>query len=701
MSFSSPYPLIREASTAFRPPRRLSVAAGAEQVLTINQAGGYSGKWSPDEAPYMIEPMNTLASREHEALCFVGPARSGKTMGLLDGWFSHVVVNDPGDMLIVQMTQNKAREYAKTRINKAIYNSDPLRELLSTHGHDDNTHDKMFKNGMWLKIAWPSESQLSSSDYRYVAWTDYDRASDDIDGAGSGFQLGLKRIQTYLSRGMAVFESSPGRDYDDPYWVPEFPHEAPPASGIVGIYNLSDRRRLYWQCMDCHEYFEATPGLDLFATLPDELELLELVRKDDLTALAEKHAFISCRHCGSEIQQKHKPALNNYKTLRWLGENQSINADGEIFGEKIKSNVAGFFLGGVAAAYQKWDNLILRYLQGLREFALTGSDKTLKATINTDQGLPYLPMHLKDDKAQNAEDRADARLKRFTVPDWARFLIGTVDIQGGVESRFVCEVRAYGVDLESCVVDRFDIALTERGGLSSRVDPSAYIEDWDLLTDKMVNATYQTSGERELRVYRVGVDTGGESGVTPNAYNWQKRLRAVGLSDRVYLIKGGNHQQEKPIVRSYARNTKGKREKNTPIWLVATNYFKDIVTACMRRDVPGPGYFHPSKWLPQSYFNELRSETRDKLGRWTKKGRGNNESFDLWCYSLAIVHALGFGPSGKLDWTNPPDWALPMDDNNSQLIAKEERQIRKVLKKTKPLQSQRPALGRGGWAGRL
>ncbi|MGD7702594.1 tail fiber protein [Escherichia coli] len=36
--------------------------------------------------PYIIEPMNCLASREYDAVIFVGPARTGKTIGLIDGW---------------------------------------------------------------------------------------------------------------------------------------------------------------------------------------------------------------------------------------------------------------------------------------------------------------------------------------------------------------------------------------------------------------------------------------------------------------------------------------------------------------------------------------------------------------------------------------------------------------------------------------
>ena len=101
---------------ALAPPRRVTVAQGAADVLMIKPPGGAAGPWSAEETPYMVEPMNMLASRAHEAVCFVGPSRTGKTVSLVDGWAAHNVVNDPGDMLIIQMSQEKSREYSRTKL---------------------------------------------------------------------------------------------------------------------------------------------------------------------------------------------------------------------------------------------------------------------------------------------------------------------------------------------------------------------------------------------------------------------------------------------------------------------------------------------------------------------------------------------------------------------------------------------------------
>lgn len=680
------------AYPALMPPRRLSVSQGAANALVIKQPGGYVGPWSVDETPYMVEPMDMLASRRHEAVCFVGPARTGKTMGLLEGWMAHAVDNDPGDMLIVQMTQDKAREYSKTRIDRALRHSPRLASLKSTSNQDDNTHDKMFRNGMWLRIGWPTVSQLSSSDYRYVAETDYDRMPDDIDGEGSPYALGLKRTTTFLSRGMCLVESSPGRDIEDPNWQPVTAHEAPPTSGIIGIYNQSDRRRWYWKCPDCYHWFEAAPGLSLF-NLPSEAELLEMVREADIDALATRYSAAVCPHCGTLIDKRHKHALN--RAGRWLQDGMSIDPHDEVRGTPLASSVAGYWLGGVAAAYQPWKSLVLRYLMGLREYALTGSELILKTTVNTDQGMPYLSMHLRDvaNSARNPEDRRDSAMQRYIVPPETRFLTAQVDVQGGSNARFVVQVHAHGPHFEQWLVDRYNITDSRREGMGTEyapIDPASYGEDWDRITEQVVRCTYRTPIEgKELRIKIVAVDTGGEDGVSDKAYDWYRRLRRERLHKRVMLVKGASTKTAPLIRESQVGARKAGEKGDVPLYLLNTNLLKDAVSAGLKRTTPGPGYIHfpevksaksPNGWLPQAFFDELSAEVRNKDGTW-QQVRKRNEAFDLCVYARAAC--LRLGVDKIKDWARVPAWAAPLE-GNSELIAADERREMKANEPISP-----------------
>lgn len=667
--------------SAFMPPKRISVSQSAVENLVIKQTGGPATNWSVSETPYMAEPMDMLASRKHESVCFVGPARTGKTGGLVLGFMAHAIVTDPGDMLIISMTQDKARELSKTDIDRALRYSPTLAAMRSASSQDDTVHDKMFKNGMWLRIAWPTVSNVSGSTYRYAVSTDYDRVEDDIGGEGALYGLLVKRTTTFLSRGMCAVESSPGRDLTDPHWRPVTAHEAPPVGGILGIYNRSDRRRWYWQCPDCSDHFEAEPGLGLFH-LPPENELIEIVREVDIQNYAKKYGRVICPHCGSLIDFKWRSMLN--AKGKWVQDGQRLNRWGELEGTPLTSNIAGYWLGGVAATYQKWTSLIERYLQGLRDYALTGMELSLKTTVNTDQGMPYMSRHLAEAVNVNKDpaDRPNKDLQRFVVPDWTRLVVASVDVQGGKNARFDVQVHAIGPHMEQALVNRFQILDSRREGMGSvhaPIDPAAYGEDWDRITDEVVRSTYQTSIEgREIRVKLVVVDSGGEDGVTDKAYQWMRKMRRANLGVRVMLFKGTGLKSA-PLIRESMLGGRTRSEKgDVPVYVCNTNLLADAISANLKRTKPGPGYYHfpepkgpnnPDGWLPKSFFDELAAEVRNENGTW-EQVRKRNESFDH-C-KMIYAGLLRLGVDKIKDWSNAPTWAQPLD-SNSEIVTSDQR----------------------------
>lgn len=672
---------------ALLPPNRMSVSQGAARNLVIKRPGGASGNWNPDETPYMVEPMDLLASRRHAAVCFVGPAQTGKTVGLGEGWLTHAVLNDPGDMAIFQMTQDKAREYSKQRIDRAIRNSPALKAMRSAAARDDNLHDKQFRNGMWVRIAWPTATNMSSTSYRYVFGTDYDRWPDDIDGEGDGFTLMGKRTTTFLSRGMVAVESSPGRPVVDPNWKPSSPHEAPPVQGVLGIYNRSDRRRWYWKCPHCGEWMQAQPGLGLFR-LPSDDELLEGVVELDIDGFSRQYARVPCEHCGAIIPYSQREGLN--RTGIWLPDGLEIDSHDRISGNARTSSIAGYWLGGVAAAYVSWETLIRKHLQALLEYALTGSELQLQTTSNTDQGLPYTSRLLVAAAAKGSDERYSTTLQRYVVPEWTRFVAASVDVQGGKNARFEVEVHAVGPFQEQALVDRFAITKSARPGIGDEfapLDPAAYPEDWDLLTEKVVLATYRTPLEGlEIRVAATIVDSGGEDGVTDKAYAWYRRLRQQRLHTEVYISKGASTKVDWHVRESMVGGTQG--EGDVPLYLLDTNKFKDMVSAGLQRSSPGPGYYHfppprspknPDGWLAQSFFDELKAEIRNERGVW-EQIKKRNESFDL----CAMIRALCMIKKAdkRTFWQSPPAWAMPLEQN-SLVIPVEVRREEKVARQEK------------------
>ncbi|EQA0605684.1 TPA: phage terminase large subunit family protein, partial [Escherichia coli] len=633
-----------------RAPRRMRVADAVAQYMRVPMGAGNSVPWDPLVAPYVIEPMNCLASREYDAVIFVGPARTGKTIGLIDGWVIYNVICDPADMLIIQMTEEKAREHSKKRLARTFRVSPEVVSRLSPNKNDNNVYDRTFLAGNYLKIGWPSVNIMSSSDYKCVALTDYDRFPEDIDGEGDAFSLASKRTTTFMSSGMTLVESSPGRDVKDVKWRRTSPHEAPPTTGILSLYNRGDRRRWYWPCPHCGEYFQ--PCGDVVAGFRDIAD----------PVLASEAAYIQCPSCSGRILPEQKRELNGRGV--WLRDGESINADGSRYGDPRRSRIASFWMEGPAAAYQTLSQLVYKLLTAEQEYETTGSEETLKTVINTDWGLPYLPRaSMEQRKSELLEQRAEPVPSR-SVPDGVNFLVATVDVQAGRHRRFVVQVTGYGSRGERWIIDRYNITQSLRGdsdGESQRIDPASYPEDWDVLLTDVFHKSWPLASDpsQQMRLMAMAVDSGGEDGVTDNAYKFWRRCRRDGLGKRIYLFKGDSIRRAKLISRTFPDNTgrTGRRAQaagDVPLWLLQTDALKDRVNNALWRDSPGPGYVHFPDWLGSWFYDELTYEERSSDGKWSKPGRGANEAFDLMVYADALVILHGYE---KIRWPDAPEWA--------------------------------------------
>ena len=689
--------LRKNTAGIIRAPRRMPVAEAVHKYMRVPVGVGNSVEWDPNLAPYVVEPMNCLASREYDAVIFVGPARTGKTIGLIDGWVVYNVVCDPSDMLIIQMTEEKAREHSKKRLARTFRVSPEVACRLSPSRNDNNVHDRTFLAGNYLKIGWPSINIMSSSDFKCVALTDYDRFPDDIDGEGDGFSLASKRTTTFMSAGMTLVESSPGREITNTKWRRKSPHEAPPTTGILSLYNRGDRRRWYWPCPHCGEYFQPA------------MEAMTGYREMSDPVKASEAAHIDCPHCSGMITADRKRELNGKGV--WLREGQTIDREGNIIGDARRSRIASFWMEGPAAAYQTWAQLVYKLLTAEQDYEATGSEETLKTVINTDWGLPYLP------RAASEQRRADVLMLRAEdygkrlVPPKVRFLLASVDVQGGKKRRFVVQIIGYGENGERWLVDRYNIRQSLRcdeNGEAQQVHPGSYPEDWQLLITDVLEKTYvlQSDPSRRMPILAMAVDSGGEDGVTDNAYKFWRQCRRDGLGKRVYLIKGDSTRRQKIITKTHPDNT-GRSDRRAdargevPVYLLQTDLLKDQLSNNLERETPGAGYIHFPDWLGEWFYEELTYEERGTDGKWRKPGKGNNEAFDLFCYAHAVAVLRGY--EKIRDWEQPPAWAAAQESNSNIIDGERPREI--AVKKAVPVRSSSVSVTEpssplsGGWLG--
>lgn len=631
----------------------------------------------------MVAPMDSLASRSKSAVIFVGPSQSGKTQSLLLNWLAYSVKVDPMDMILYSPTQSSARDFSVRRVDRLHRHSKPIGEMLMKTRDADNKFDKHYITGMLLSLSHPSVAELAGRPVGRIGLTDYDRMPDDVDGDGSPFDLAAKRTTTFGSFAMTLAESSPSRPILDPKWIAGSPHEAPPATGILALYNRGNRQRRYWPCPHCDRYFEPKFHMMKWDDLPNLMDAAETVR-------------LVCPHCSENILPEQRDDMEEWAI--WLKDGQTIDERGIVCGAEPRSDIDSYWINGVHAAFSTWRKLVKTYLDAEGEFQRSGSQEALKKFWNNDMGEPYLPKGIDSERLPEVimsraetlpvlelEQKEDGIVRAHKpngpaimplVPPDVRFLISTIDVQ---KNMFV--VQTFGVSpgtpFDLVVIDRFSIVKSARldgDGERLWVKPGTYSEDWDLILEQVMMRTYELSdgSGRKMQVKLTCCDSGGEAGVTTNAYNFRRKLLKEGMVNRFHLVKGnptpGAPRTHISYPDSNRRDKLSVARGDVPVLLFNPNELKDVLSNRIDCIVPGKGMYRTPDWLPDWFYKELCAEVRTAKGWSDPRGKRRNEAWDLSYYAIGACVSQLIRVE-MIDWTKPPIWADVWDRNPLVLSA--------------------------------
>lgn len=673
--------LLDVIDTVIKPPERINPLEAAIKYYKLSNDYAI-GPYDPEVTPYTKEVLEVMAPDSgFGTIIFVGPAQVGKTNMFL-AWLMYNLVVDPADVMLIEKSMTEARDYSVARFDGfAADNAEIVNPLYKTGKTSKSIYQKFFSNGMILRFGWPSRNQLSGKAIPRLWASDYDRYTDDIGGEGEAFPLINKRRTTFGDRSKVIVESSPSRLPDKiEKYEPETPFQAPKYPGILGLYNTGDMRRWLWQCLgdDCQKWFEGNidtvkwPGKG--SHTPDTKDKVP-------NSIIAKQCWVECPHCERKYESSPgKHLTEHYRDVfnangRWFASGVIVDGlpTGEVFNP---SDTASFWMKGPAARFTQWHGLVKKYLDAKDQYDSNGTEGTLKGVMNTDWGEAWIPPSSSSDLTiEFLRERAEGPAKGV-VPHWVRYIILTIDVQA---YSFELQAHGFGEQGQVCFIDRWNITQSRRvrpttDGMQiyERLRPGVFPEDFEILVDEALNREFELEGEEgTMKAVLVSCDTGGygdaSGSVANNVYNFWRSLptRGSGLQSRFLPLKGEPKPNAAPTDISYP-DSSGRKERratsrgDVPLLMVGTTEMKDLSSSRLYRQEVGPGFIHIPAWAEESWYRELTAES--KFGNVWKKTQKRNESWDLYVYAHA-VNICKFLKGDQINWSNPPDWAMPWGYN--------------------------------------
>ena len=641
---------------AMRPPRRIGVAEWAEQHRRLaNTGGGFVGRWSFDEAPYLRAPMEALLGTTHLTVAIAGPGQCGKTE-VAHNWMLWGADADPADMLWYMQTEPGLEAHVKTRIEPMLQAHPSVRNRMSGAARDDTLHFKRLGSMAVEFLSATTNNLINKRAGRIVA--------DEVDAYDDSFGdvktlLDVRR-QTYGRRSKILMMShadkatglNPGADW---------------TSGIMGVYADSDRRLWYWACPHCQAFSSPCPtaAREMVLVYP-EAESLDVI---------EAEARLLCPVNGCLIEDRDRRAMN--LTGRWVGMGEHIDEDGRITGERVVRDTAGFWITGLMSTLNQGIGKLARNrVKAERDALVSGDHRSAKEVITKQWGWPFGAARAANAvDAATLADRCEDALHFGEVPEGVRFITGAADAQS---NRFELLWRGWGEAGESWILDREVMEAA----------PATVPEDWDAMLERLFLRRFPLAdgSGREMGVRGATYDSGGEPGVTEQAYDAWRRWKRKQRVRRIGMIEGKDAWQFLPykgestpnaprLQVTYPDNQRRDRKVQTrgdvPLMQVNPNTFKDDMAAQLARAMPGPRYVHLPMALralvpPHPLLEQLCAETR-KGKVWTKTvPSARNEMTDLMVMSHAAARLHGLH---LIAWENPPAWAAPWERNSMVTVA--------------------------------
>lgn len=531
-----------------KPNEELLVSEWAERYRVLDSGSNLAGKWSNEVTPYLTGIMDTLNDAYIREIYLCKGTQLGGTEALIN-MVMYITHQSPAPTMIVYPSDDLAKDISSERL-KPAFQLTP--EVWQRFQERKSKELKLKFSSMTLYLTGAgSPSKLASKPIKYLFFDEIDKLGGASKKEASPYNLAKERTRTYRAQRKIFACSTPTLK----------------TNYIWKLHESADEVRHYMvPCPYCGEFIELAFDQIKFCEDPDKK-----LSPQERAATAE----YVCQECGCIIEDRQKPEM--LRKGKWV----AVRKKG-----KSQPKSVGFWISALYSVFTTWEDAAEEFLKSKDD------PEELQNFVNSWLAEPWEDTKLKTNADTVMERQTD--LPEFTVPPWARFLTGGVDVQ---ENCLYWVVRAWGPNITSQLVARgqaLDFSEVER------VMNTPYLtQDGQpmVVSLTLIDSGYNADDTYEFCVNNQdwALPVKGASNPTNTHYKLSKvnrtDSRAYGIT--LVIVDGGKY---KDMI-----NSRMRRENGTGAWMVFNGVdrtYAEMVTAEHKVNVKS-GSRTVQKWVPK------------------------------------------------------------------------------------------------------
>ena len=579
----------------WKPPEEITVPDWVEKNVRLPRfTSAEPGPLRISRTPYTRGPLLALGSPFIEQIVLVWGRQLGKSQGVQYPFLCYCIVQDPGPAICLLPTIDKSKYTSKKRL-QPMFNACEAVRNEKTDNPDDFTLLEMQFRRMILSMAWGgSEMQLTTRPARYLLRDEVDELKKTVGQNAVDPMEAIEQTTSNFSNRKIVDTGTPTT-----------------AQGNIwkGLKTCQYVFELWVKCPHCH--------------IPQILYWENVRFGDDHDPIVvEENAYYECESCHQMISNLDKIRIlgNDWRArinpdpCDQIMKNVRAKVEETIPLNEVLDNPKYRRIKKIGFYLPKWYSPFSGGTFGIiaKEF--------LEANKKLEEGEDFAPMRnwriynaaRPSEEVAISETEVELMKNKIDLPPMV-CPKGTLALTCGIDpgqKGFWFVVKAWKRDFSS--------HLIHYGWLAGGYDDSG-------LDDLITSWTYTIEREeRQLRIWRIGIDTGGgqysaaDTTMTEAAYNWIRKKK----SSRLFGTKGDSHARIHRVKESRIDKMPGDKGAIIPGGLILveinTDAMKDAMWFHLRIEEDKAGRFTFHNAMETDYLRHLLAEEKrlQKDGTW-------------------------------------------------------------------------------------